>query len=508
MPLPSQRPLYYTSLLREVVALSPQSVAPAMGKSVRRIYHAMKTGRPEGEVIHRFADWFSIHLSNFNFSWAWKEWIPDMTLTNAHAQMAFARRIVELELRLSYFQRIKDTLPAEMQQRLLPPEEPAPNFTYANAEHPFNERAMALIQSFRARATAEVILAEMESFKRDITPSQAFLPSDDSDKVKVRDEQEADLVIRDIVIQAILNIGSRSFSHFLNVVERYHALLRQLSSTPDLRLAILASTARFWAHSNQWITIVFDKLLQYRIVEPADVVAFVFETPRPLPAVVLQEEQPQDEARFGGYQRDWSSMQWYDVIKLTVEKVNGRVDQVRKRFERLEREEAEEAERKEAAKAAATSGVDGEEDSKMAEASKQEVPEAAPAPPKPFLAPEESVNPTPAQPQKKREGTAQEAKTALEAIQAEQRKVLVNATMGFVKLLKGKDLRQLEQVNADQENDEATWQAWWIRAWYRDYLRAVSVLSEFHHMDPLLTDLAVQQASRRDARDHCRLCLC
>ena len=119
MPLPSQRPLYYTSLLREVVALSPQSVAPAMGKSVRRIYHAMKTGRPEGEVIHRFADWFSIHLSNFNFSWAWKEWIPDMTLTNAHAQMAFARRIVELELRLSYFQRIKDTLPAEMQHRLL-----------------------------------------------------------------------------------------------------------------------------------------------------------------------------------------------------------------------------------------------------------------------------------------------------------------------------------------------------------------------------------------------------
>jgi nuclear cap-binding protein subunit 1 len=62
------------SLLREVVTLSPSTVAPAMGKSVRRVYGAMRTGRAEGEVIRRFADWFSVHLSNFGFQWGWKEW--------------------------------------------------------------------------------------------------------------------------------------------------------------------------------------------------------------------------------------------------------------------------------------------------------------------------------------------------------------------------------------------------------------------------------------------------
>jgi nuclear cap-binding protein subunit 1 len=56
------------------VTLSPSTVAPAMGKSVRRVYGAMRTGRAEGEVIRRFADWFSVHLSNFGFQWGWKEW--------------------------------------------------------------------------------------------------------------------------------------------------------------------------------------------------------------------------------------------------------------------------------------------------------------------------------------------------------------------------------------------------------------------------------------------------
>lgn len=72
LPAPPHKPLYYTSLLREIVALSPQTIAPSLGKTVRRIYGAMRVGKPDGEVVRRFADWFSVHLSNFNFSWGWK----------------------------------------------------------------------------------------------------------------------------------------------------------------------------------------------------------------------------------------------------------------------------------------------------------------------------------------------------------------------------------------------------------------------------------------------------
>lgn len=66
--------LYYTALLREVVSITPGTIAPSLGRTIRTFYSAMATGDLDVEVIHRFADWFSIHLSNFNFGWAWKEW--------------------------------------------------------------------------------------------------------------------------------------------------------------------------------------------------------------------------------------------------------------------------------------------------------------------------------------------------------------------------------------------------------------------------------------------------
>lgn len=39
-------------------------------------------------------------------------------------------------------------------------------------------------------------------------------------KEHVKTEEEAEEIKRDMAIQTILNVGSRSFSHFLNVLER------------------------------------------------------------------------------------------------------------------------------------------------------------------------------------------------------------------------------------------------------------------------------------------------
>jgi len=53
-----------------------------------------------------------------------------MELPMAHPRRAFARRIVELEVRLAYYDRIKGTLPVELQEGALVAEEPNPFFTY------------------------------------------------------------------------------------------------------------------------------------------------------------------------------------------------------------------------------------------------------------------------------------------------------------------------------------------------------------------------------------------
>lgn len=73
LPDSRQRSMYYISLITELCKLSPPTVGPAVGKSIRKLYGFLGDGL-DVEVGHRFAEWFSAHMSNFNFQWVWKEW--------------------------------------------------------------------------------------------------------------------------------------------------------------------------------------------------------------------------------------------------------------------------------------------------------------------------------------------------------------------------------------------------------------------------------------------------
>jgi hypothetical protein len=81
-PQSELKSVYFTSLLVELCKISPGTVAPAMGKCVRRLYAGLGAAaddptapvRLDAEGVRRFGEWFSAHLSNFNFSWRWPEW--------------------------------------------------------------------------------------------------------------------------------------------------------------------------------------------------------------------------------------------------------------------------------------------------------------------------------------------------------------------------------------------------------------------------------------------------
>lgn len=83
MPAPPHTLIYYYSVLTELCRISPTTVAPSLGKSVRKLYAALGTsgtdesaGAPvlDAESVRRFADWFAVHLSNYGFMWGWNDW--------------------------------------------------------------------------------------------------------------------------------------------------------------------------------------------------------------------------------------------------------------------------------------------------------------------------------------------------------------------------------------------------------------------------------------------------
>jgi hypothetical protein len=73
LPESPVKPIYYIALITELCKLSPQTVGPAVGKSIRKLYGYCANGL-DVEILRRFSEWFSVHMSNFGFQWVWKEW--------------------------------------------------------------------------------------------------------------------------------------------------------------------------------------------------------------------------------------------------------------------------------------------------------------------------------------------------------------------------------------------------------------------------------------------------
>lgn len=76
------------------------------------------------------------------------------------------------------------------------------------ADHPHNAAAASLLRLIRGKGPIPEVETELDAF-------QSALQKDHS-----MSEADAEALKRDMAVQTILTVGSRSFSHFLNVLER------------------------------------------------------------------------------------------------------------------------------------------------------------------------------------------------------------------------------------------------------------------------------------------------
>lgn len=105
--------MYYYALIAELCKLSPTTVGPAVGKSIRKLYKLLGEDEEDDkgpgvdvEVVRRFTEWFAVHMSNFGFNWVWKEWYVRLSsLHGCHSQYPFD---FTGYLTLPYHQTIRD----------------------------------------------------------------------------------------------------------------------------------------------------------------------------------------------------------------------------------------------------------------------------------------------------------------------------------------------------------------------------------------------------------------
>ena len=226
------------------------------------------------------------------------------------------------------------------------PQLPSPHS--CSTASPYYDATQSLLGLLRGRSRAEEVISHIDSLRASLesTPSAPHPYA------------SIDALIRSIGVQSLLSIGSRSFSHLLNAIERYLPLLRGLANpnpaqgggdVTEAKTDILNAVFAFWKRNRQMIGIVFDKLMQYQIVDPTEVIAWTF-------------------GNSAGYSEDGvtnplsvAAFEW-DLIKGALDKANGRVMVARRKVAALRKEQDDSIARVKASGGAdvASMEVDGE----------------------------------------------------------------------------------------------------------------------------------------------------
>ncbi|KAF9366670.1 Component of the cap-binding complex (CBC) [Mortierella sp. NVP85] len=302
LPKPEFKGVYYASLLVEICKAFPDSFPAALADAIKRLFSRLPS--MDVECAHRFWTWFSHHLSNFGYLWNWGEWSGVLELPFDHAQANFIRESLEKAIRLSYFERLKEAVPEEF-HKFMPSEAPGPSWKFESPEHPYHAMASAVLNSLRAKHSIEQIEQTLESIKN-APRLESLTPAERED------------FIRELFTECVLMLGSKSFSHVLNVIERYLSILQRMNSTPEARLHSVKIVAQFWRNNTQFLGILLDKMLNYRVVDAIAIVKWVFE-----PEV---------------WQNSWHRSFVWDILKNTLNKVISRVNQVKDKLVEVRKE--------------------------------------------------------------------------------------------------------------------------------------------------------------------------
>lgn len=145
-PKPDEKIVYYSTLLMDLCKGELKKVPSAMGRALKIMFERMDLPK-EGmdvECIRRLTEWFSHHLSNFGFSWKWKDWYYIFVFSNIRVfaldeydsgKMVFLRETLLQCIQLSYYDRVKSVLPPEYMNHshVFPNQEPGFDFKYSDA---------------------------------------------------------------------------------------------------------------------------------------------------------------------------------------------------------------------------------------------------------------------------------------------------------------------------------------------------------------------------------------
>ncbi|KAF5447723.1 hypothetical protein F2P56_033252 [Juglans regia] len=297
LPQPPFRPMYYTLVIIDLCKALPGAFPAVVAGAVRALFE--KIADLDMECRTRLILWFSHHLSNFQFIWPWEEWAYVLDLPKWAPQRVFVQEVLEREVRLSYWDKVKQSVEnAPGLEELLPPKG-GPNFRFSvdgDTERTEQHALSAdLSNMVKGRATAREIISWIEE---SVFPLHGL-------EVTLK-----------VVLQTFLDIGSKSFTHLITVLERYGQVIAKICPDQDKQVMLIAEVGYYWKNNAQMAAIAIDRMMGYRLISNLAIVRWVFSA--------------ENIEQFHTSDHPW------EVLRNTVSKTYNRISDLRKEISSLQ----------------------------------------------------------------------------------------------------------------------------------------------------------------------------
>ncbi|SSD58997.1 related to Nuclear cap-binding protein complex subunit 1 [Saccharomycodes ludwigii] len=294
LPTQSQSFAYFYTLLVEICDNSPKYIAPVFGRAFRFFYNNLEN--LDVELKLRYLDWFSIQMSNFNFSWKWNEWEAVSMryggVSFYNSKINFIKNLIRKELRLTSnkadveeslteeFLKYVDTsfVPFEILKSYyasffngfeINQEELKPSlFYFLNYTFPFTNEVQEVID-YLHKSSEERNLAELKGIFKKIEENHGSIITD------------INRFTVSLLTQAIVYSGSRSLSHANKYINEYKNDFIELLSMIEVdthlkQMWIVEATLRYWNNNSQTGFLVCDMFKNTGIIDPLIIARFLF----------------------------------------------------------------------------------------------------------------------------------------------------------------------------------------------------------------------------------------
>lgn len=106
-----------------------------------------------------------------------------------------------------------------------------------------------------------------------------------------------------VVVQTLLDIGSKSFTHLITVLERYGQVIAKICPDLDKQAMLLTEVSSYWKNNTQMTAIAIDRMMGYRLLSNLAIVRWVF--------------SPENIEQFHMSDRPWEVHQQIQFISCT-----------------------------------------------------------------------------------------------------------------------------------------------------------------------------------------------